>query len=131
VPAVNPEAEGTTYPAVGFVIEPARVAAFRDVFGQASGVPPTFLTAAEFAVFPQVLGDPALDLDFARVLHGGQSYELARPLREGETLTVRASIESVRVRAGTGFLVIAMRIDDETGATVARTRSTMIEQATA
>ena len=131
MPAVNPEAEGTTYPAVEFVVEPARVAAFREVFGQSEGVPPTFLTAAEFAVFPQVLGDPALDLDFARVLHGGQSYELERPLREGETLTVRASIESVRLRAGTGFLVIAMQIDDQAGGPVARTRSTMIEQAPA
>jgi hypothetical protein len=37
----------------------------------------------------------------------------------------------VRVRGGTGFLVIAMLIDDETGAPLARTRSTMIEQATA
>ena len=131
MPAVNPEAEGTTYPAVEFVVEPARVAAFREVFGQSEGVPPTFLTAAEFAVFPQVLGDPALDLDFARVLHGGQSYELERPLREGETLTVRASIESVRLRAGTGFLVIAMQFDDDAGGPVARARSTMIEQAPA
>jgi len=128
---VNPEAEGTTYPAVEFVVEPARVAAFRDVFAQSSGVPPTFLTAAEFAVFPQVSGDPALDLDFARVLHGGQSYELERPLREGETLIVHASIESVRSRGGTGFLVIVMQLDDETGAPVARTRTTMIEQASA
>jgi acyl dehydratase len=131
VPAVNPEAEGTTYPAVEFVIEPERVAAFRQLFGQPSGVPPTFLTAAEFVAFPPVLHDPALGLDFARMLHGGQSYELERPLREGETLTVRVSIESVRVRANTGFLVIAMRFDDETGAQVARTRSTMIEQAKA
>lgn len=131
MPAVNPEAEGTTYPAVEFVIEPARVAAFRDVFGQPTGVPPTFLTAAEFATFPQVLRDPALGLDFARVLHGGQSYEIERPIREGETLTVRTSIESVRVRGGTGFLVIAMQLDDDAGAPVARTRSTMIEQATA
>ena len=131
MPAVNPEAEGTTYPPVEFVIEPALVAAFRDVFGQSSGVPPTFLAAPEFVVFPQVLHDPALGLDFARVLHGGQSYELERPLREGETLTVRASIESVRVRGGTGFLVIGMRFDDEAGAPVARTRTTMIEQATA
>jgi hypothetical protein len=131
VPAVNPEAEGTTYPPVEFVIEPERVAAFRDVFGQSSGVPPTFLAAPEFAVFPRVLHDPALGLDFARVLHGGQSYELERPLREGETLTVRASIESVRVRGGTGFLVIGMRFVDEAGAPVARTRTTMIEQATA
>jgi acyl dehydratase len=104
------------------------VAAFRAVFGQADGVPPTFLTAAEFTSFPPIIGDPALDLDFTRVLHGGQEYELIRPLREGETLTVRPRIDSIRVRAGTGFLVIAMDLFDATGEPVARTRSTMIER---
>lgn len=128
--AVNPEAEGTVYPEVAFVVDPARVQAFRAVFGQADGVPPTFLTAAEFAAFPPIIGDPALDLDFTRVLHGGQEYELIRPLREGETLTVRPRIDSIRVRAGTGFLVIAMDLFDATGEHVARTRSTMIERGT-
>ena len=128
VRAVNPEAEGTVYPDVEFVVDTARVAAFRGVFGQSDGVPPTFLTAAEFAAFPPIIGDPALDLDFTKVLHGGQEYELIRPLREGETLTVRPRIESVRVRAGTGFLVIAMDLFDAGGEPVARTRSTMIER---
>lgn len=129
--AVNPQAEGTTYPDAAFVVDPERVLAFRAVFGLTQGVPPTFLTAAEFSVFPQVLGDPALGLDFSRVLHGGQSYELVRPLREGETLVVRARIDSVRVRAGTGFVVIAMDLFDEAGDEVAHTRSTMIERADA
>jgi hypothetical protein len=129
VRAVNPEAEGTVYPDVTFVVDAERVRAFRAVFGQADGVPPTFLTAAEFTVFPQIVGDPALGLDFARVLHGGQSYDLARPLREGETLVVRARIDSVRVRAGTGFLVIALDVFDEAGDEIARARSTMIERA--
>jgi hypothetical protein len=132
VPAVNPQAEGTRYPDVTFVVDPSRVAAFREIFDQEAGqdasVPPTFLTAAEFTVLPAVIGDPALDLDFSRVLHGGQAYELSRPLREGETLTVRARIDSIRVRAGTGFLVIAMELFDEAGEPVARTRSTMIER---
>jgi acyl dehydratase len=128
VRAVNPEAEGTVYDDVDFVVDPVRVAAFRAVFGQADGVPPTFLTAAEFTSFPPIIGDPALDLDFTRVLHGGQEYELIRPLREGETLTVRPRIDSIRVRAGTGFLVIAMDLFDATGEPVARTRSTMIER---
>lgn len=126
--AVNPEAEGTVYPDLDFVVDPARVEAFRAVFGQADGVPPTFLTAAEFTAFPRIIGDPALDLDFTRVLHGGQEYELARPLREGETLTVRPRIDSIRVRAGTGFLVIAMDLFDAAGELVARSRSTMIER---
>jgi N-terminal half of MaoC dehydratase len=128
---VDPSAEGTRYPSVDFVVEPARVAAFRDVFGQVTGVPPTFLTVAEFTVFPQVIADPALGLDFSRVLHGGQEYELVRPLREGERLTVEARIDSIRVRAGTGFLVIAMDVLDDTGELVARARSTMIERAAA
>ena len=129
--AVNPEAEGRSYPDVTFVVDAARVAAFREVFDQPAGVPPTFLTAAEFTVFPMVIDDPALALDFTRVLHGGQEFELFRPLREAETLTVRARIESVRMRAGTGFLVIAMDLFDAAGEAVARTRSTMIERSPA
>jgi len=129
VRAVNPEAEGTRYPDVEFFVDPVRVAAFRRIFDQADGVPPTFLTVAEFDVFPGVIADPAVGLDFSKVLHGGQEYELLRPVREGETLTVRARIDSIRIRAGTGFLAIAMDMFDEDGAPVARTRSTMIERA--
>jgi hypothetical protein len=44
---------------------------------------------------------------------------------------VRARIDSVRVRAGTGFVVIAMDMVDEAGDDVAHTRSTMIERAEA
>jgi acyl dehydratase len=125
---VNVEAEGTRYPDATFVVEPARVVAFREVFGLADGVPPTFLTAAEFAIFPRVIGDPTLGLDFSRVLHGGQEYELFRPLEVGETLTVRARIDSVRVRAGNGFVVIAMDLFDAEDRPVATTRATMIER---
>lgn len=131
MPAVNPEAEGTRYPDVPFVVDTERVRAFRAVFGQAGGVPPTFLTAAEFSVLPQVIDDPALGLDFSRVLHVGQSYELERPLREGEVLTVRARIDSVRVRAGAAFVVIAMDLFDDDDVPVAHARSTMIERASA
>jgi acyl dehydratase len=128
---VNPEAAGTTYPDVEFVVEPSRVERFRRVFGQADGVPPTFLTAAEFTVLPRVIDDPALGLDFSRVLHGSQEYELLRPLREGETLVVRARIDSVKVRGGTAFVVIAMDVFDRDDELVARTRSTMLERGAA
>ena len=73
---MNPAAEGTTYPAVSFVVEPSRVAAFRSLFGISEGVPPTFVTAAEFAAFPQIVADRHLDLDFSRVVHGSQTNTL-------------------------------------------------------
>ena len=126
---MNPAAEGTVYPDVPFTVDPARVAAFRSVFDVSDGVPPTFVTAAEFSVFPHVIGDPALDLDFTRVLHGSQEYTYERPLREGETLMVRARIDSIRQKGDTGFLTVVMELRDDEDRLVCTARSQMVEQA--
>jgi hypothetical protein len=125
---MNPAAEGTVYPDVAFTVAPGRVAAFRAVFGMDEGVPPTFVTAAEFIVFPHVLGDPNLALDFGRVVHGSQEYAYERALREGETLAVRARIDSIKTKGGSGFLTVVMEIRDEAGALVCTARSQMIER---
>jgi acyl dehydratase len=125
---MNPDAEGTVYPAVDLVVDPERVAAFRDLFGIDDGVPPTFVTAAEFAALPQVLADPALGLDLTRVVHGSQEYAYRRPLREGERLQVRARIDSIRRKGGSGFLTIAMDLVDADGEIVCTTRSQMLER---
>jgi acyl dehydratase len=98
------------------------------LFGISEGVPPTFVTVAEFAAYPQVVGDRHLDLDFARVVHGSQAYVFQRPLREGEQLAVRARIESIRIRGGNGFVTIAMDLEDADGVVVCTARSQMIER---
>jgi hypothetical protein len=126
---MDPAAEGTTYPAVPFVVDPSRVAAFRALFGIDEGVPPTFVTAAEFAAFPQIVADRQLDLDFSRVVHGSQTYAFRRALHEGEELAVRARIESIRIRGGNGFVTIAMDLEDADGVVVCTARSQMIERA--
>jgi acyl dehydratase len=126
---MNPAAEGTVYPDVAFTVDPERVAAFRRVFGQPDGVPPTFATAAEFTVFPHVIGDPRLGLDFSRVVHGSQEYVYERPFRVGETLVVRARIESVRVKGPTGLLNVVMELRDADDKLVCTARSQMIERA--
>jgi hypothetical protein len=125
---MNAAAEGSTYPPVVVTVDPERVAAFRALFGMEGGVPPTFATAAEFAALPQVLGDPALGLDFTRVVHGSQVYTYARPLREGESLEARARIESIRHRAGAGFLTVAIDLVDADGVTVCVARSQLLER---
>jgi hypothetical protein len=125
---VNPAAQGKIYPPVTLEVTPERVEAFRGVFGQAEGVPPTFATVAEFLAIPTLIGDPELGLDFTRVLHGGQEYEYARPLTVGETLTVTSRIGSIRIRGTSGFLVIVTELVDEEGAVVCAARSTMVER---
>ena len=125
---MNPAAEGTIYPDMPFIVAPDRVAAFREVFGQGRGVPPTFLTAAEFTVLPTIVADPRLDVDFTRVVHGSQEYTFVRAPLEGERLTIKARLESVRVRAGTGFVTITIDLVDEAGDHVATCRSSMVER---
>ena len=125
---VNRVAEGKTYEPVAFDVTEERVRAFHDLFGGPPGVPLTLLTAAEFSVFPQVIGDAELGLDFGKVVHGSQEYEFHRPLEAGETLTVHARIVSTRQKGGNGFLVVEMQMNDVDGQAVAVARSTMIER---
>jgi acyl dehydratase len=125
---MDPAAEGTEYPDVRFVVDPVRLAAFRAIFGLGEGVPPTFVTAAEFTVLPQILNDPNLGVDFTRVVHGSQGYRFERPLREGETLIVRARIASIKQKGATGFLTVETQLLDEQERVVCTARSQLVER---
>ncbi|HWL91670.1 MAG TPA: MaoC family dehydratase N-terminal domain-containing protein [Actinomycetota bacterium] len=128
---MNPKAAGKVYPDVPFTVDPERVRAFRAVFDEPAGVPATFATAAEFTVIPEVVADPELGLDFSRVLHGNQEYEFRRPLREEESLVIRARIDSIREMGGNGFMVLVTELIDPGGEIVCTARSTLIERADA
>lgn len=127
---MNAALEGKVYPAVPFEVDAARVRRFADVVGGAPHrVPPTFVTAAEVAAgFAAVVADPDLGLDFTRVVHAEQSYEWRRPLAVGERLEAVCTIESIRERAGAGFLVLRTDLRDGQGTTVATARATLLER---
>jgi hypothetical protein len=127
--AMNVSLEGRSYPEKRFVVDGARVEAFRRaVGGTGAEVPVTFVTAAEFAAFPAIVGDPELALDFSRVVHADQEFVFERPLRVGETLTVRSRIAQARAKGGQAFLTIETQLFDETDAVVVTARATMLER---
>jgi acyl dehydratase len=126
---MNAALEGKVYPDATFTVEPERVNLFRAAIGEERDiVPPTFATAAEFAVMPFIVGDAELGLDFTLVVHAEQEYEWRRPFRMGEALTVRSRIASIRQKAGNGFLTIETEMLDGDGALVLLARATMIER---
>ena len=127
---MNAAAQGKVYPAVEVEVEPQRLKDFREVFGQASGVPPTFVTTIEFLAFAQVAADPELALDFSRVVHGAQEFDHRRPVREGETVTATIRVDSVRGIGTNAFLVVITDIEDEDGSLVCVAKSTMVERGT-
>jgi acyl dehydratase len=127
---LDPTLEGKKYPLVPFVVERDHVQRFAAAVGDdGTFVPPTFVTAPEIAAgLAAAIADPDLGLDLARVLHGEQEYEWARPLRVGEALTCGTQIESIRAKGTTGFLTLRSELRDADGALVAVGRSTLIQR---
>jgi acyl-CoA thioesterase FadM len=127
---VNVSLQGKSYPESRFTVDAPHVESFRRAVGlSGSAVPLTFVTTAEFAALPGIVGDPELALDFSRVVHADQEYVFERPLRLGETLTVRSRIAQIRAKGGQSFLTIETTLTDDRGALVVTARATMLERA--
>ncbi len=126
---MNISLEGKSYSQTRFVVDERHVERFRRaVGGSGIAVPVTFVTAAEFSSFPEIVGDPELALDFARVVHADQEYDFTRPLCVGETLTARSRIAQARSKGGQSFLTIETQLLDEDAVVVVTARATMLER---
>ena len=125
---MNPALEGKTYPTLRFEVREEHVRRFALAVGDEVGsVPPTFVTAPEFAAgLTQVVGDAELGLDLSRVLHGEQDYEWTRPVRVGDVLDVASTIESIRAKGGHEFLTLRTEMTDASGALVVVARSSLL-----
>lgn len=120
------EAIGDTSPACSDP-EAARALGHPDVVA-----PPTFLTALTFR-FASIgpVSDPDLGLDYSRVVHGEQSFELHRPVCAGDVLTSVLVVEDVREAGRNELLVSRTDVTDAAGARVATLRGTLVSRGTA
>jgi acyl dehydratase len=77
---------------------------------RAAGIiaPPLFGVVVVGPALVQVVGDPALNLDFRRALHGEQDMEFLTPLRPGDTISTSARIEAIETKATGETLVVAL-----------------------
>lgn len=75
--------------------------------------PPTFLTTVGMSLSGRgPISDPELGLDYSLVVHGEQRFVHHRPVRPGDVLTAKTTIEGIR-DAGTNELM-KMRMDIST-----------------
>jgi acyl dehydratase len=75
--------------------------------------PPTFLTTVGMSLAGGgPISDPELGLNYALVVHGEQRFVHHRPVRPGDVLTAKTTIEGIR-DAGTNELM-RMRMDIST-----------------
>lgn len=115
------EAIGDTHPAYTDP-EAAKRLGYDDVIA-----PPTFVFAVSYrAVQRQIISDPALGLDFSRVVHRDQSFAYTRPVRAGDRLLVHSTIESIRSMRGNEILQVRGEVRDASGEHVVTARTTIV-----
>ena len=94
--------------------------------------PPTFLTVLNFRfALEGPIVDPAFGLDYSRVVHGEQHFELHRPVRVGDVLQMTSRVEDIKDAGRNELIAMAMSITAADGEQVATVRSTIVSRGTA
>lgn len=93
--------------------------------------PPTFVTIINLRAIDAIIHDPALGLDYSRMVHGDQSFTYRRPVHAGDRLVVAAHVDDVATRVGNDFLSVRAEISTEEGELVVTARALLVVRAQA
>jgi acyl dehydratase len=91
--------------------------------------PPTFPIVLTLKAGEQLINDPALGLDFSRVVHGDQRFVVTRPVRAGDRLQVVVSVENIKSLAGNDVITTRDEISTVEGEHVCTAYSTLVSRA--
>lgn len=93
--------------------------------------PPTFVIAVIARAQDAVMFDPALGLDFSRVVHGDQRFQHHRPVVAGDVLGSTVHVDSIRVAAGNDIISVRTEVTDASGAPVSTAFGTLVARSAA
>ncbi|CAM8643618.1 FAS1-like dehydratase domain-containing protein [Candidatus Planktophila dulcis] len=100
---LNPDSVGSTFAGTDSVtLSQSEINAFCAVIGESNTTiaPPTFTIRITLTQFEEILTRPEIGLDWSRLVHGDQKFEIFSPVKAGDQLICAATIESYRVAAG-------------------------------
>jgi acyl dehydratase len=107
-------------------VEAARALGHSDVVA-----PPTFAVIISSSASGAVTFDPALGLDYTRVVHGEQSFSYERAIVAGDRLVAVATVEKIRSAAGNDLLTVSCALATAEGEPVCTVRSVVVARGTA
>ena len=103
--------------------EAARALGYADVVA-----PPTFPTVVTMSTSHQIVMDPALGLDYSRVVHGDQRFKYTRPVVAGDELVCVNSVEEITQRSGHDFLTTRTEVTTVAGEHVLTAWSKLVQR---
>ncbi len=82
--------------------------------------PPMFAVVYCSAAIEEALMDPAVGIDFAMLVHGGQEFEWGPLVHAGDEVTTQVAVADIHERVGMGFYVFESRSENQRGEQVSR-----------
>lgn len=126
---LDPDLIGRTFTGANSVtVSQESISKFAEVIGEPNldSAPPTFAISITLDQSQKLLQDSGLD--WTRVVHGEQKFEISRPIVAGDTLVCSSTIETHRVVAGNE--IVSVRSDLHSGSElVVSTWSTLVVRA--
>ena len=128
---LNPDSVGRTFEGAELVtVTQSEIDALCAVLSESntSVAPPTFSIRITLEKFQVILSNPEIGLDWTRVVHGDQRFELKRPIVAGDSLKCSSTIESYKISSGNE--IVTVRSDLHSGKDlVVSTWSTLVVRA--
>ena len=109
---LNPDSVGRTFEGAELVtVSQSEINAFCAVLSESNTTvaPPTFSIRITLEQFQEILSSPEIGLDWSRVVHGDQRFEIKRPIVAGDVLKCSSTIESFKVSSGNE--IVSVRSD--------------------
>jgi acyl dehydratase len=111
---------GRRYPSDPYQVSAAKIAEFATALaddnpryrGDTPIAPPTFAAAIAARAWHQLFDDPELELSLERTVHSDQRFTFLRPLHAGDIVIATATIDKVRVRAGSELISATVDISN-------------------
>lgn len=141
--AIETSAVGKTYDQVDFAVEADRIRKFADAIGadnpvhqdaeaaKAAGfrdlvAPPMFAVVYSAPALGPAILDPAVGMNFAAMVHGGQEFVWGEPVCAGDTISTTVEVKSITEEDGRGFYVFESTSGNQDGQEVVRASWTNI-----
>ena len=106
---LNPDSVGRTFAGVDVItVTQEEINSFAAVIGEKNTfvAPPTFSIRISLREFENILTKPEIGLDWTRLVHGDQKFEIFRPIVAGDSLTTSATIENYKIAAGNEIVTV-------------------------
>jgi hypothetical protein len=113
---LNPDSVGRTFAGAELVpVTQSEITAFAQAIGETdfTFAPPTFSIRITLAQSQSILSDPDIGLNWNRVVHGDQKFQINRPIMAGDQLRCSSTIESYKVMAGNEIVTVRSDLHDE------------------